>query len=210
MNLSDMLSSASISALQTVAKQAPKQNKSASNLATKVVSDLVDFAYANGCKYSNREWDELTDAIANGEEVIVCIDGKRIDVLTVRHEVIFAKHIGALLKQGNALCWVDLFATEITWKNWKAYYAKMTAKRDPRYDELPDQITRTELIRHMVNAKRERLFAEGARVVRKHHVTRACNLSFEAMRAVAREQELQTEFNRNVRGAQKLYELVCA
>lgn len=209
MNLSDMLSSASLSALQTVAKQAPKQTKSASNIATKAVSDLVDFAYAHGCKYSNREWDELTDAIANGHEVIVCIDDKRVEVLTVRHEVIFAKHIGALLKQGKALCWVELFPKEITWQNWKSFYAIMTAKTDPRELELPDPISRTELVRHMVNAKRERLFATGADVVRKHHVTRACNLSFEAMRAVAREQELQTEFNRNVRGAQRLYELVC-
>lgn len=209
MNLSDILSSASLSALQTVVKQTPKQTKSASNIATKVVSQLVDFAYAQGCKYSNREWDELTDAIADGHEVIVCIDGKRVEVLTVRHEVIFAKHIGALLKRGNALCWVDLFATEITWQNWKAFYARMTSKPDPHAHEYDRELTRAELVRHMVNAKRERLFATGADVVRKHHVRRDCNLSFEAMRAVAREQELQTEFNRNVREAQRIYELVC-
>ena len=163
---------------------------------------ILNFVTANGGKIRPNFWGEFNDAYKSAHDVMVCVDAnKKVKILPVRHDRIFARHVGELLKRGNVM-WGNI---EVTWKNWKAVYAYLTsAKSTQVYDP---EMFEEDLERYRVERKRENMFYEQATSDRyKKMGKRGYNLSFNELRAVRRMEAMERQQYRILKTASKIME----
>lgn len=93
---------------------------------------LCNFAADNGCKLNRRFWQNLADCYElSPTSVIVTIAHKRANAMVCDNTREFARHLGELLKQKHAICWLKKHTfVVVNWDNWKSVYAAIIAAPD--------------------------------------------------------------------------------
>ena len=164
--------------------------------------EIINFVERNGGKIRANFWAVFNDAYSLAHDVIVCVGANRkVTVLPVRHDRIFARHVGELLKTSK-LMWGNI---EVTWKNWKAVYAYLTASKDAQVYDY--EMSEDEQERYAVERKREEMFYEQASNDRyKKMGKRGYNLSFNEMRAVRRMEAAERQAYRTIKSARQMME----
>lgn len=170
MQLSDFLKDSTINAIRSVSTAKPEDATFTPSLIEMQWEAVYDFSAAQGVKIAKNIWREL-DRCSNS---ILAIKGRNVEVLQVRYDDSFARHIGHMLKTGYALLWVK-WARVITWTNWKDVYKSLTHKPDPRHYDI--QISRDDVERILTDRKREKFFSECAKPVGRKHKPGKCTIN---------------------------------
>lgn len=209
MQLSDILSAASISSVYN----ATKDNKSyadtyAPNVSKSVVDSVNEFAADQKCKLDENFWKRFGSQWFWDNSVIVCIDGKNAKILNVTEGVTFAKHICQLLKAGNRICWFrGNAAYDITWEYWKRIYTRLVG--NVSLSDLPEPPSKRELRERRVNRKREKMFYETAEVIRSKKLSkRGYNMTFDEVRAMRRHEEYEKYLRSTSKEARKIMQVL--
>lgn len=159
-----------------------------------------------GRKSDENFWKRLRSEYDYAPSVMVCVVGKSVEVIQVRQSVIFAKHLGDMLKRGAKICWVRNRVTfEVNWENWKSVYKSLTAVQSES-DALPMPPSRHQMRMMREERGREKAFYEAASVIRNKKLNkRGYNMSFDEIRAQMR----HDAYEKHLRGveieARKIY-----
>lgn len=216
MTLGNIFSAQDIAALKAVATASANTTKKA-YIQPHVWEQIYDVAAKVGQKLPNKFWDALDQQMRENGEAIICFKGKQErEIISVSYNAVFAKHLGRKLKMGYSIVWVgcDDWSTEITWSNWKEVYAELTQAPDTqKYDP---EMTAAEKREMRITRKRQRMFNDGAEVIRRRKsmipttTEEAANQAY----SVARDREFRAAAERDiaispiVSLASKIFEMV--
>lgn len=188
MTLADLLSQTQVQSMITGADKKNCAETYAPSIPAHIQSALYDFAGTLNCQLKACFWSNLDAAHTSA---MVCIKGKQAQVLPVVESVIFARHLGELLKEGNNIVWVvNAKIVHITWENWREIYARLTgALKD---DDLPMPISGREKRRIRTDRNRQRMFDEQADCIRyKKMGKRGFRMTFDEAKAEWRAEQYE-------------------
>ena len=209
MTFADLLSKSQVTALYNdVSTQPSFAELYAPNIPQHIQDALYDFAIDVECGFKKSFWRELEHTHDVYAEAIVCVQGDETKVLCVRKSRIFARHLGELLKRGASLCWiVRNKCVRIDWENWKDIYAQLTKGEDKRiYDS---HMSLNEFLAIQEHRRRERMFTEAGLSDRyKKLGKRGYNLSFDELRAVRKQQDIESEIYKTLRDARRILDVL--
>lgn len=207
MTFADLLSNSQISAIRNVSNALTPAEQYAPSLS-KVHDYIYAFASDNNCVLNANFWKNLQTYYVTERNVMVCIKNKKASVLCVQKTPIFAHHLGEMLKQGYAILWVECSVADIVdWVNWKFVYNCLVQKRDNwNYDK---QISKREVAYIKKENKREKMFYEASISDRyKKLGKRGYNLSFDELRALRKQQEIEKEIYKTISKAKQIFEIL--
>lgn len=168
MTLGDMLSDGMKNCLaKKVAKSEPAKRKP-SNITPRVWEVIYDAASKIGRKLTKAEWQVLDDNLGVCKDLFFVITKKQgaSGCEITRYDRMFARHIGEVLKGGNALIWVNNgIASVVDWDNWKMMYYVLTATPDTQVYDYEE--TAVERRARLKKAKTDKQFRDGAEVIRR-------------------------------------------
>lgn len=205
MQLSDILSAKNVASIYEATSNVKSYAEMYAPSASEHTAQAINKFAANlSCKLDEKFWKSFEIDYAYGRNVMICVSGKRANVMDVMENVTFAKHICQLLKAGNSICWVrDSRVYAVTWDNWKSLYAKMTVKRDSC--SLPTPPSSWELLDHEIKRKRDKMFYESAEVIRSKKLSkRGYNMTFDEVRAMRRHDEYEKYLRSTSKEARKI------
>lgn len=207
MQLSDILSSAQIGAMRSVATAPALGAKYAPELS-RFHETIYELGSQSGAELSVTFWRDLRDEFREHSEVMIRITGKTAIACSVQHTHMFARQMGEFLKQGDVLCWLrSTGCIAITWDNWSLVYAHLTetpVKRD--YDPYVSQGEMQNIKR---NKKRDGMFYDMALSDRyKKMGKRGFSLSFDEHKARYMQEKYEKELRATIVEARAIMKVV--
>lgn len=179
MQLSDLISVEKLDAMREIASQPSVAEQYVPFLSEHARGCLTAFV---GRKCGNIFWANLRRECEYAPDVIVCVAGKRADVMPVHKSAIFAKRLGAMLKRGDKIAWLKNGKfVSVNWENWESIYAALTSDDE---NDLPVPPSRCEMRRMRVERDRREMFYEAASATRNKKLgKRGYNMSFDEIQA---------------------------
>lgn len=179
--LGNLFSADQITALKAVATAQTEAQQSTQYVCEKAWEMLYDMAANLGQKLDKNFWRSLDTAMQSYGKCVVCMKGKHDrEIMDVRYDAIWARHLGEMLKKGYQIVRIfPTFATVVNWDNWSTVYNSLTRKPDTHsYDR---QYTRNELRDMREKRRKEKEFYDLARPIRAKKGGRM-RISFEEAR----------------------------
>lgn len=194
--LGDFLSNTQKATIKADAVAATKVRKSieksaaiTDNIPENVWNMIYDIAYEMGQKIDRGSWGEINALIGQHTGHVICLKGHNMrEIMPVVRNVVWAKHLGQMLKDGYRIVYVreNGFASEVTWDNWSRVYRSLTTEPDAcGYDIQP---TKREVSQIRTARRKEKEFYDLARPIRAKKGGRM-RISFEE----ARDQRVRAE-----------------
>ena len=180
-NLGNFFSAAQISALKSVATAQTDAEILAPSLLDHQRDGLYEFAAEYNVKLTKAFWQELETLNKTKENIIVRVQGKNAVIEHMDRCEIFARHVGMLLKRGEAMFFVGV-AMQINWDNWKSIYAKLAPAKSTKTTDYDQELSRNEYRALVTAHRKEKEFYDLARPIRAKKGGRM-RISFEDARA---------------------------
>lgn len=167
-----------------------------------VQKEISNFVARNGGKMRPNFWVAFNAAYSLAHDVMVCVGAdKKVSVLPVRRDKIFAHHIGVLLKSSKIM-WG---ATEVNWSNWEKVYSYLVPATDvQQYDS---ELSEREENRLRTKQKKLAEFYDLAKPDRYKKIgKRGFNTTFDEIRAVQRQERYERRLYGTFKEAKRIME----
>ena len=174
-----------------------------------VQEKVSKFAAENGAKVRPNLWAGFNAEFALTHDVMVCVQpDKRIRIIPVRRDRVFAHHVGELLKT-CVLLWVrEENAYPVGWDNWRWVYQRLVRATDiQQYDS---ELSECEEKRLRTKQQKLAEFYDLAKPDRyKKLGKRGYNLSFDEIRALRRQEAYEKRLYGTIEVAKDIMKKCC-